>query len=342
MPAAIGQALGELACPHFPRQPFGLRVCAEPEVVHWQEIVVVHDSDQESRAGVAYLVLLRIVITDLLVDPGTHVDDALSVGRIVGNRFPAAVLDHQGLDLLVPEHRADAAPPGLLEARALAAHVVPTEVEAAEEGMVSAASRRDSGEVALLPVGFGEHLHHLFADEMGVHIFFGRFLDGYLTRVPINKDDHVFLGFALDLECVPPCELEQRAKVAAHVAIYHRVSHGRNANHQRFARAGVLGGPADGARSDDDLVLRVVPFGVARDPIPQQPQAKALAAGEDVLHLLGHRLAGDGVVGEVDVESAVGVALLDLSQRVVELGQHLVGLLHPLDIFCAHNSSPLM
>ena len=49
---------------------------------------------------------------------------------------------------------------------------------------------------------------------------------------------------------------------------------------------------------------------------------------QQVFHLLGDELGFDGVLGEVDVQGAVGVAFFDLGERVIEFGQDLELVVH--------------
>ncbi len=64
---------------------------AELEVVHRQQVVVVHDLDQVRGAHAAHLVLLVVEVGDLLVDALAHGADALEVGRVVGVGLHAGV-----------------------------------------------------------------------------------------------------------------------------------------------------------------------------------------------------------------------------------------------------------
>ena len=58
--------------------------------------------------------------------------------------------------------------------------------------------------------------------------------------------------------------------------------------------------------------------------MPEEPEAEAPAADELLLHLIGDRFGGDGVVGEVDVEGLSGVAPLHGRDGVGVFGQHSV------------------
>ncbi len=85
---------------------------------------------------------------------------------------------------------------------------------------------------------------------------------------------------------------------------------GLERHHRGFAGAGIGRDPADGTVGNDQFILRVIPFGLRRDCIPQQFETKAAPAGEQILHLLGDRFFVDGVVVQIDVERAVGIAAL--------------------------------
>ena len=193
---------------------------AELEVVGRQQIVIVHDLDQVRGADAAHLVLLVVQLDDLFVDALAHGADALEIGRVVGVGAHAGVADDDRLDLLVAQHRADAAAAGLLDARFAPLGIVPAHVEAADAGVLTALAGRHHRHVA--PVGFTlrVHLRELIAERVGVNPFQRRFLDGHAAGVAVDENDDIVFSLALDFERVPAREFQQRAEVAAHVAVH--------------------------------------------------------------------------------------------------------------------------
>ena len=328
--AGVGVRLGEEPVPNRGVDLGHVGVAAELEVVHRQQVVIVHDLDQVRGAHAAHLVLLVVQLDDLPVDALAHGPDALDVGRIVGVRLHAGVADDDGLDPLVAQHRAQPAAAGLLDTGHPPLGIVPAHVEAADAGVLAALPGRHHRHVAPVRLVARVHLGELIGERVGVHPFQRRFLDGDAPRLAFDENDHIPLGLALDFERIPARELQQRAEVAAHVAVHDDVGQRGDADHQRLAGAGVEHGAGDGAGRDHDLVLGIVPLRLRRHRMPQPPQPEPLAADEDALHLVGDGAGLDVAGGDVDVEGLAGVAAVNLGDGVGELGEDAVGLFQVL------------
>ena len=313
-----------------------VRVRAELEVVGRQQVIVIHDLDQVCGAHAAHLVLLVVQLDDLLVDALADGADALEISRVVGVGPHAGVADDDRLDLLVAQHGADAAAAGLLDARLAALGVVPAHVEAADARVLTALPGRHHRHVAPVRFTLRVHLGELIGEWIGVNPFQRRFLDGHMAGVAVDEDDDILVSLALDFERIPARKLQQRAEVAAHVAIHDDVGQRRDGDDQRLAGAGVERGAGDGARADHDLIFRVIPLRFAGHRVPQPPQPEPLAADEDALHLVGDGPGFDLAGGDVDVEGLTGVAAVDLGDGIAELGQCTVGRFHFLDGFERH------
>ncbi len=154
-----------------------------------------------------------------------------------------------------------------------------------------------------------------------------------LALLAVHVDDDFLIGDALDLDGVPAGELEVRPVIAADVAVDDHIGGRGDADDDGFAGAGVLGDPADRAGGDHDLVLGRVPFGLPGDGVPEQFEAEAAPADEDILHLLRDGFGLDGVVRHVDVQGAVGIAFVYRLEGVFEFCQDL-GLGHRITSLC--------
>ena len=114
----------------------GLGMAAVLVVVDGQQVVGVHDLDDVRRPVAAHEAHARIVLAELLVELDAGLGDGLEVHVVVQIALHLTASDDQGLDLLVPEHGADAAAARLLQADADAQLVEPGEVQHADEAVV--------------------------------------------------------------------------------------------------------------------------------------------------------------------------------------------------------------
>ena len=126
--AGVGVCLGEEGVPDGGLDLGHVGVAAELEVMHRQQVVIVHDLDQVRGADAAHLVLLVIELDDLLVDALAHGPDALDVRRRVGLGPEAGAATDDGLDLLVAQQRAQPAAAGLLDTDLTALGIIPAHV----------------------------------------------------------------------------------------------------------------------------------------------------------------------------------------------------------------------
>ena len=124
-------------------------------------------------------------------------------------------------------------------------------------------------------------------------------LDRDLAGIAVDEDDHILRGFALDLQCVKAGELEERSEISTDVAVDHILCEWTERHDRGFSAAGIGRDPANRTIGNDQLILRIVPFRLGCDRIPEQLKAKAAPAGEQVLHLLGDRLFADRIVSRL-------------------------------------------
>ena len=113
----------------------GVGVRAVAEVVHRQQVEVIHDLDDVGRADLAHLVLLVVEIGDFLVDALPGLADERHIGHAVFVAAHVAVAHHDGLDLFIAEDAPGAAAPGLFQAGFLAPHVVPAGADQRDAGV---------------------------------------------------------------------------------------------------------------------------------------------------------------------------------------------------------------
>ena len=326
-PAAVGQPVGDKFIEGVRIDLGCIGVPAELEVVRGQQVVLVHDLDEVGGADLAHPALLVVQGDDLLVELQPGALERVQVGGIVGLARQARILDHDRLDLLVAEHRADAAAAGLLEPRHLAAPVIEGEVQAPDQGVLGAAAGAHRRDVHFLQLVVGEQLHHLLGQDVAVHRFSRGLEDLNQPLVAVDVHDDVALGLALDLEGVETGELQVGAEIAAHVAVDGNVGERGDGHHQRFSRTRVVGVAADGPHGDVDLVLGIVPARGVGDGVPKQLQAETLAPGEFLLHLLGNRFFPDLVRRDVHIQRAHVIAAHHRPELVAEfLEQNVPGL----------------
>ncbi len=338
VPAAVGRLLGAAPLPPRGVDLGRVRVGTVLEVVHRQQIVGVHDFHDVGGAVAAHHALHRVVLADLLVQLDARLRDRLEVGRVVEIALHLGTAADERLDPLVAEHGADPATARLLQADAAAAPVVPGEVQHADQAVVGRRAGTDDGHVGEVLLVLGIHVGEDLGEHVGVQGLVRRLLDPDDPLLAVDEEDDLPVGLALQFEGVEARELEQRAEVAADVAVDRDLGLRRQRDDQRFPAARVLGGARDRSRADDDLVLRVVPPGRGLDGLPQVPEAEAPPADEDVLHLLGHLLLGDLQRPDVHVERAVVVAALRKARRESHLLQNPVGrpiLVQPVQVLGA-------
>ena len=192
-----------------------------------------------SWSWISWLMILPTLITDG------------QVGGVVQVRAHLLAADDERLELLVAEHRARAAAAGLLQAHRAALGVVPGEVQAAHVGRLGGLAGRHHGHVLEVLLVRRVHVREELGRDVAVGRLLGRLLDRDHALRAVDDDDDVVLRLAADLERVEAAELQERAEVAADVAVDRDARHRRERDDERLAGAGVLRVAGDRARADD-------------------------------------------------------------------------------------------
>ena len=327
VPAAVGVGLGEVFLVFFGGDgPYGVG-SAEFEVVHRQDVVVVHDLVEVGGPCGAHDALGVVVAADLAVEPDTRLLEDGEVGGVVLEPREAAFADDEGADLLVPEDGASASPSCLLEAGEVAAGVVEADVEGAPPAVLGGAAGADDGDGDFVVPVLREIVVHRFGDGVGVAVAVRGAPDAYGALVAVDGDDDVPGGLAPDGEGVEAGGLEVGAEVAAGVAVVGLPGEGREEDGVGLAGAGVLGDAADGASGDDEGVLGGVPPAAGGDAVPEDPEAEAPASGEGADHFVVYVADGVAVlpvpVPEVDEEVFAGVPAVQGGAPVAPSGEEL-------------------
>jgi hypothetical protein len=99
-------------------------------------------------------------------------------------------------------------------------------------------------------------VHEHLGRDVAVGVLLGRLFDGDRLLGAVDENDDISGGLALDLERVVAAELQQRAEVAADVAVDRDARERRQRDDQRLARPGVGSVSGQRPRADDDVVLR--------------------------------------------------------------------------------------
>ena len=199
---------------------------AELEVVRRQKIVLVHDLSQVGGADLAHAALLVVERDDLAVKPQAGLLQGGEIGRIVRHGVEAGVSHDEGLDLLVSQHGAQPAAPGLLEPGDLPTLIVEREIEAAQVGVFGPLAGGHGGDVLSVLLVAGEHVHHLLGQKVAVHFLVRGFENADPSFVAVDEDDDVLLRLALHLQGVEAGELEVRTEIATDVAVDRNARHG--------------------------------------------------------------------------------------------------------------------
>ena len=267
-PAAIRDALGEVAFPDGRLHAEGIGVRSILEVFHGQRVVTVHDFDEVRGTLRAHLRLVLVEGGELAVDTDARLGDPVEILDIVHIRRDGESAYDDRLDLLVPQHRADAAAPGLLQARRLAAQVVEGEVQTPDQRVLRACSGRDYRNIGQILLIGGIHLREKLGQHVTILLLERCFFDSNLAAGPIDYNDHLFIGDALDLERIEAGRLEQGTRVATDVRIDRNPRHGRERDDQRLATARILGQAAEGPAADHDFIFGIIPFRLRGDRVP--------------------------------------------------------------------------
>ena len=299
---------------------------------------VLHHLDDVFRIGApllddgADLVDLTLALAD------RHGLGRCELGDLVLGHLPRRsqrpMLGNQCLELLVAEHPTDAAATGLLDACDAATPVPEREVEHTHPDVVGCSAGRDHRDVAAIELVVGIHAGQLFGEEVRVDV---------LHRTGLNRDralrgvdDHhsLLTGLADDDERVEASELEVGPEVAADVGVDHDAGHRRDRGDEGLAGARKGQGAGERTRGHTDRILGAVPLGLLVHLQEREPQVKAFAPGPEVLHLLGNRIDLDSVLGEVNAQRSVGVAIDDRRDLEIDLGKNLMRVGHLFETYC--------
>ncbi|MPM44471.1 hypothetical protein SDC9_91149 [bioreactor metagenome] len=331
VPAAVGVSLGEVLFVFFRGDgPDGLR-SAKLEVVHRQDVVVVHDFVEVRGAGGPHDALHVVVVPDFTVELGPHFLEGGQVGGSVFGSREAPFPDDEGEDPLVPQYGASPSPSGLLEPGDLPPGVVEADVQGSPIAVLGGTAGADDGDGDFVVLVFGETVVESFGDVVGVPLLRGRRVDADLPFVAVDGDDHVFRRFPRDGEGVEARRLEVGTEVPSGVAVVGLVREGRQEDGVGFAGAGVLGDAADGAPGDDEGVFGGVPPALRGDGVPENLEAETPASGVGADHVLVYVMDGMAVlpvpVPEVYDEVFAGVAPVQGGPVVTPFGEelHVVG-----------------
>ena len=287
-PAGVGHVLGEAVAEDFGGDLLALGMGAVLEIVHRQKVIVIHRRKEAGGAHLAHAVLGVVQFADLPADSSASINELAEIGGTVLLPRHPRVAHHQGQQFFVPEHGAGTAPAGLLHPHRLPPGIVEGKIEDAHTGIGSAAARGHHGDILLILFREGVDFGEPFADQVGGAAIQIKLLYGHPAGLAVDKDDHIALRLALELQGVPARELQVGPEIAAHIAVHDGAGQGRQGHHQRFARSGILGNAPHRPRRDDDLILGIVPFCLGRHRLPQVPQAEALASRKELFHLFRH------------------------------------------------------